>query len=227
MLGVTPRPRNRGACATALVDYGRGIGAWQPKMHKCSTCGIEFQVNRCPDCGGNPLASTEQTRKTLNKYSFLLVPGLLGGLLAYVIYPPLDAGPLTALGFCALSLPLLLQLFSVVRKRLSEDIDRLRKVYVYSSLALMLLALLPLLNGWLDRAPGSPVRTTVIQKTFSRRGSATRHSLTVSSWRPGRTVEELVVGTRTYNNALVGKTITVEVHKGFFGLPWYEDVSSR
>jgi hypothetical protein len=163
----------------------------------------------------------------LNKYSLLLAPGLLGGLLAYVIYPPLDAGPLVAFGLCALFLPFVLQLFSVVRKRLSEDVDRLRMVYVYSSLALLLLALLPLLNGWLDRAPGSSVRTTVIQKTYSRRRSATRHSLTVSSWRPGRSVEELVVGTRTYNNALVGKTITVEVHKGFFGLPWCGDVSSK
>jgi len=178
-------------------------------------------------CGGNPLPSTEQTRKTLNKYSFLLAPGLLGGLLAYVIYPPLDAGPLVVLGLCVFALPLVLQLFSVVRKRLSEDVRWLRKVYVYSSLALLLLALVPLLNGWLDRSPGSAVRATVIQKAFSRRGSATRHSLTVSSWRPGRSEEELVVGTRSYNNALVGKTITVEVHKGFFGLPWYGDASSK
>src|SRR5713101_8394188 len=101
---------------------------------------------------------------------------------------------------------------------------RLRTAYVYSSFALLLLSLLPLLNGWLDRSPGSAVRTTVIQKTAVHRGSTTRHRLTVSSWRPGRSVEELVVGAHTYDNAYIGKTITVEVHKGFFGLPWYGNV---
>jgi hypothetical protein len=196
-------------------------------MQTCSTCGVEFQVSRCPNCGGNPFTSAKATRKALNKYSLLLAPGLLGDLLAYVIYTPLDGGPLVALGLCVFSLPFVLQLFSIVRKRLNDEVNRLRTAYVYTSLALALLALLVLLNGGLDRAPLSAVRTTVTQKSFSRRRDTTSYHLTVSSWRPGRSVEELSVGARLYNNVFVGKTITVGVHKGFFGLPWYGDVSSN
>jgi predicted RNA-binding Zn-ribbon protein involved in translation (DUF1610 family) len=203
------------------------LGAWQPKMHKCSTCGIEIHVSRCPDCGGNPLPSAGQPRKALNNYSLLLAPGLLVGLLAYIVFPLLDAGPLVALGLCTFFLPLVMQLSSIVRKRLSEDLGRLRTIYVYSSLALLLLALLPLLNGWLDGSPASAVKATVIQKTAVLNRSTTSYRLTVSSWRPGRSVEELRVGARTYDNVFVGNTITVAVHKGFFGLPWDGAVSSK
>src|SRR6266849_8295679 len=109
MLGA-PTPRNRRARITAEVNYGKGVGAWQPKMHKCSTCGIESHVSGCPDCGGNPLPSAGRTRKALNNYSLLLAPGLLLGLLAYIVFPPLDSGPLVALGFCTFFLPLVMQL---------------------------------------------------------------------------------------------------------------------
>jgi len=151
----------------------------------------------------------------------------LGGILAYVIYPPLDAGPLVAFGLCVFLLPFVLKLSSVVRKRLSEDLGRLRTAYVCASFALLLLSLLVFVNGWQDRSPRSPVRATVIQKTSTRHRSTTSYNVIVSSWRPGRSVEELRVGARTYNNAVVGKPVTVGVRKGAFGLPWYEYVSSR
>ena len=148
------------------------------------------------------------------------MPGLLGSLLGYFAYPPLDGGPLLALGVGVFFLPMVLQLVSVTRKRLNEDGGRLRTAYAYSSLALVLLALLLLLNGWLDSSPRSAVRSTVLQKTVTRRKSTTHYRLTVSSWRPGKGEEEFYVGLRTFNRAVVGKTVTVELHKGFFGLPW-------
>ena len=196
-------------------------------MQKGLTCGIEHQVGLSATCAVAPLPPTREIQKALNKYSLLLAPGLLVGLAAYIVFPPLDAGPLVAFGLFLLFLPIVLQLLSIIRKRLSDDLDRLRTAYVYSSIALLLLALLLFLNGWLDRSPVNPVTTTVIQKTETRRGSSTGHSLTVSSWRPGRSLEELVVGSHTYNTVFVGKTIAVDMHKGFFNLPWYSGVSSR
>jgi hypothetical protein len=157
----------------------------------------------------------------------LLAPGLLGGILAYIVYTPLDSGPLVAFGLCVFLLPLVLKLSSVMRNRLGEDMDRLRTVYVCASIALMALSLFVFVNGWQDKAPLNAVRATVIQKTSMRHRSTTSYSVIVSSWRPGRSVEELTVGDRTYNTAVVGKPVTVGVYKGAFGLPWYEYVSSR
>ena len=195
-------------------------------MQKCAACGLEFEL-QCPACGDSSLPSRQQARKTLDNYSLLLAPGLLAGFFAYIVFPPLDADAMLALGICILMLPPLMQLWSIVKKRQSEDIGRLRTAYLYSSIVLLLLALLPLLNGWLDKSPTSAVRTTVLQKTSYRHRSGTSYYITVPSWRPGRSDEELRVGSRLYNNVVVGKSVTVEVHKGFFGLPWMGDVSSK
>ena len=194
-------------------------------MQTSSTSGIDLQLSKRPDDGGSSAPSARDARKSLNKYSLLLAPGLLGCLLAYVIYPPLDQGLLVTFGVCVLLLPMTLQLRSIVRNRLSEDAGWLRKAYVYSSLGLALLALLLLLNGGLDRFPRSVVRTRVIQKEVTRDRSGTRYLLTVSSWRPGRSQEDFTVDSRTYNRAVVGKTVTIQLHKGYFGLPWSGNVS--
>jgi hypothetical protein len=196
-------------------------------MQKDLTSGIEVQVRQRPAGSDGSLQPSAQVTKSLNHYSLLLAPGVLAGLLAYVIYPPLDAGPLVAFGMCLLLLPFVLQLSSIVRNRGSEDVDRLRTAFVCASLALLLLSLMVLLNGWRDRSPQSAVRATVIQKTSTRHRSTTSYRVTVTSWRSGRSVEELTVGARTYNNAVIGKPVTVGVHKGAFGLPWYGDVSSK
>jgi hypothetical protein len=196
-------------------------------MLRTLTSGIEVQVGPRPAGSDGSLPPGGQSSKSLNPYSLMLAPGLLGGFLAYVIYPPLDAGPLVAFGLCIFFLPFVLKLSSMVRKRLGEDASRLRTAYVCASLALLLLSLLVLVNGWQDTSPRSAVRATVIQKTSTRSRGGTSYSVLVSSWRPGRSVEELRVGAATYNNTVVGKTVTVGVHKGAFGLPWYEYVSSK
>src|ERR1700686_3610511 len=117
------------------------------------TSGIEVQVSPRPAASDGSLPSGGQSGKSLNPYSLLLAPGLLCGILAYVIYPPLDSGPLVAFGLCVFLLPFVLKLSSVVRKRLGDDAGRLRTVYVCASLALLLLSLLVLVNGWQDKSP--------------------------------------------------------------------------
>jgi hypothetical protein len=180
---------------------------------------IELQLSQRGD------VSAKDATKSLGKCSLLLAPGLLGGMLAYVRYPPLDTGILVTLALGLVSLPLLLQVRSTFRKQLSNDAAWLRTVYVYSSLGLALFAALLLLNGWLDKSPRNLLRTTLIQKKATMGRSGTRYVLTVSSWRPGRSVEEFAVGVSEFNRADVGKTVTVELHKGFFGLPWSGNIS--
>jgi hypothetical protein len=86
-------------------------------------------------------------------------PGLLGSMLGYIVYPPLDAGPFLAFVSCVFCLPIPLQLASVLRKRLREDAGWSRTVYACSNLALMLLALLLFLNGRLDDSPSTDAST--------------------------------------------------------------------
>lgn len=163
--------------------------------------------------------------KSLSWYSLLLAPGIVGTLLGFVVYRPLDSGPLLTLGCCILFLPMVMQLASVVRKRLAEDAGMLRTAYAVSGLALAALGFVVFLNGRLDSAPESLARSTVIRKSITKGRSTTYYTLTVSSWRPGRTEEDFLVGPRTFNRAAVGKTARIELHSGYFGLPWSGGIS--
>jgi hypothetical protein len=70
------------------------------------------------------------------------------------------------------------------------------------------------------------VQATVTQKNITRGRRSVTYTLTVRSWRPGKSNEDLEVNAATYQNAGVGQKITVQIHKGFFGLPWYSGVST-
>jgi len=175
--------------------------------------------------------------------------------LVLAFYPPLDLHPLIVLMMCVFFLLVVLQLLSRLRKRLGNDGRALevpvttvktrrffltrsqnhmalesslpwRMFYVAWFAVLMLFVLLLFLNGPLDKSPRSDVRVTVIRKEVDNGGRFGPHYyLVVSSWRPGRSSENLRVGSQVFERAIVGKSVTVELHKGYFGLPWYGSVS--
>jgi hypothetical protein len=191
-----------------------------------SSSAVEIQLSEREHARGSS-PSGKDIKKSLSNYSHLLAPGVLGGIFAMIVYPPLDQGLLVTCGLCVLFLPLVLQLRSILRKRLGEEIEQLRRAYVYSSIALATVALLLVLNGRLDRSPAQVMRATVIQKTETSSKGATRYTLTVSSWRPGRKTEDFRVSSYQFRRAAIGKRVTVEVHKGYLGLPWSSNVSLK
>jgi hypothetical protein len=83
------------------------------------------------------------------------------------------------------------------------------------------------LNGALDRSPANYVRATVVEKTAPIGHREAQYSLRVSSWRPGRTFEDLNVGSREFARAMVRKHVIVEMHQGYLGMPWYAKVTSE
>jgi hypothetical protein len=173
--------------------------------------------------GGIELPSTRNAREL--RYIFWLVPGFLGSLLAYYLYPPIIGDSrfrslwLVGLFVLALVLP---RLWNIVRKRPSDDMA-FPAACVFSSLAYALIALLFLLNGGLDRFPPSEVRTTVIRKVATVK--QTKYHVIVSSWRPDKAEEDFTVDPAIFRRTVVGKTVTVELHKGFFGVPWSGNIS--
>jgi hypothetical protein len=149
-------------------------------------------------------------------------------MLTQGLYHPLDARVPMGLMLSLFLVPVTLQMLSFLRKRPRQHVGRWRLLYICSSLALLVLALLLFLNGGMDGSPLNRVRTTVIRKTVITSGKgSTRYNLTVSSWRPGRNVENFNVVRSVFDRTVVGKTATVEVHKGFFGLPWLGSISAE
>jgi hypothetical protein len=91
--------------------------------------------------------------------------------------------------------------------------------------ALLLLAFLLAGNGWLDKATPKRVQATVVYR-HSSEGRRVSYQLTVvPSWRPGRRTETLNVGRTVYNRTHDLETISLDLHPGYFHLPWYDHVA--
>ena len=153
-----------------------------------------------------------------------MTPGVFLTFLALSEYPPVNARLPMAMMLCIFILPVVLMMLSFVLKRLNENVKTWRILYVSSSVALLLLAILLFLNGGLDRSSPNVVTTRVIRKAVIR-GRSTQYNLTVSSWRPGRSIENFNVAFSVFDRTDVGKIITLEVHEGIFGLQWHGKIS--
>jgi hypothetical protein len=155
-----------------------------------------------------------------------MIPGVFFSLHEQAAYPPLNARVPMGFLLSIFLLPVAIHMSSFLRKQPSEHEGRWRSLYICSSLALMLLALLLFLNGRLDTSLVNQVRVTVVKKVVLSSGKgATQYNLTVSSWRPGRSIENFNVVRIVFDRAVVGKTVTVDLHDGFLHLPWMGKIS--
>ena len=192
-------------------------------MKDFSTDGIELQVTKASDFGALPVAPRLDVKRLL--YFFLLIPALMVSQMPLGIYPPLDSRLPMGVIICAFLLSAVLQLTGIVQRQPAGQVGWRRTVYIGSGLALPLLGILLFMNGKLDRSTPQDVSATVIHKIAPIGYRQAQYRLIVSSWRPGRSFEDLNVNSRQFQSAIVGKRISIEMHKGSFGLPWYSHIS--
>ena len=195
-------------------------------MQRLSADRIQFQLGRPANFGTSRIPTKLNVMQVL--YVLLMTPGVFATFLALSWYPPINARLPMAAMLCLFLLSAVLMVLNVVIKRPNKEAKTWRTLYISSSVALLLFAILLFLNGGLDRSPTNEVRTTVIRKAVLRgRYGAKQYNLTVSSWRPGRSLENFNVALNVFNGTAVGKIITVEMHKGFLGLPWHGKISTQ
>jgi hypothetical protein len=192
-------------------------------MQNRSTGGMELKVSRRSGGGEPAFTSSVDVKQLL--YFLLLVPGVAVSLLPLGVYPPRDARIPVGAIVCAFLISAVLRLSSLVQRQPGKDFGRRRTISTWAGLALPLIAILLFLNGRLDSSPRRVVRATVIGKTAPIGTREAQYGIRVTSWRPGRRSEDLNVGSRVFARAVLGKGVTVELHKGFLGLPWYDHIS--
>jgi predicted RNA-binding Zn-ribbon protein involved in translation (DUF1610 family) len=193
----------------------------------CSSCGVEFAVRSCPKCGASVAIARRKANQALVKYSYAILAGLLGILIADHYFPLLDRNAVLVIGLCVFFAPVIFHIVSSVRKRLGLDLGRLQKAYLAAGGISTFLALLVACNGAFDRSAATELRTSVIRKQAMRGRSGPSYTLKVRSWRGGRATEDLAVNARVYRDASVEKPVVVEMHGGAFGLPWYGAISTE
>lgn len=165
--------------------------------------------------------------KALGKYSYPMIGGLFGIVIADRFFPLLDRNNFFIVGLCAFFAPVLFHVVSGVRKRLLLDVGRLQRAYLSAGAVIVFLALLITCNGAFDKSSATPVRTSVLHKQVVRGKSGPSYTLRVRSWRAGRATEDLGVNAATYRSISMEKGVVVEMHVGCFGLPWYSEVFSE
>ncbi len=194
-------------------------------MQTSSTGGMELKLSKRADSGGGTGAPGVDARKVL--YFLLLIPALMIALMPLGVYPPLDVRlPMGSIvgAFLLSAIP---QLVSIAQRQAGNGAGWWRRVSICSGVALPLLGVLLFLNGKLDKSSPHEVSATVIRKSAPIGYRQAQYHLGVTSWRPGRRIEDLNVGGRVFERAVVGKRVTVELHEGFFGVTWCGKISPQ
>ena len=162
----------------------------------------------------------------MKPYVWILLAGICGTIVAAHFYPPLDMNPTMLIALIIFFAPMAINVFLQVRKQLAPNLEFVNAAYKYAGWGLVVFAACLFLNGALDRHPSMQAHTRVSQKSVSRGRGGPTYSLTLDpSWRDGRTQERLDVSGATFASVRTGERVSVDVHRGWFGLPWFSRVS--
>jgi hypothetical protein len=192
------------------------------QMTNQSPGGIEIGLRKRSD-SGQP-ASTSTLDVTQLFYFLLLIPALFVAQMPLGIYPPLDTRLPMGLIIGTFLLSAIPRLMNIRQRPQSNNVQWWKVMSTCAGLILPLIGIMVFLNGKLDTSPRSDVRTTVIRKIAPAGYRQAQYIVVVSSGRSGRSEEALNVNSPVFERARVGKTVTIEMRQGHFGLPWVANV---
>jgi hypothetical protein len=199
----------------------------QSTPQTCPLCGTELEDARCPNCDGGSVLSARGVPKALTLHCLFTGAGLVA--LAYVIddvYKLLDASNFFHIGLALLCVPFFFHWRYGSRKPpRPADLSVARTVQICAGIVIWCLVVLVDCNGALDRSV-MPTQANIVTSQTGQGRFGESYSIIVESWRPGIASETLSVNAQTYEGALTSRTVTVDIHRGFFGWPWYSDVQT-
>jgi hypothetical protein len=156
---------------------------------------------------------------------FAPLTGLIGSMIAILLYPPLDR---IHFGIAiVLFLPsVFLSRYIQRKQKRGDDVSTFFPMTNWVAFAPLCVAAVLLANGALDHSPIESHPGVVTQKLVSR-GKSNSYYLETPSWRSGRSFEKLQVSYRVYTQFQINDPIVVEVHRGAFGIPWLGAVRKK
>jgi hypothetical protein len=193
----------------------------------CIKCARPFEGQHCPLCGGFPALSSKQIDKSLNPYMAVLVVGLGACMLGVPFWGLVDAYPPLVAGWIIFAVPILTHVILSAGERRPPNSAVVKAVFRLSAVLMIALPVLLFANRAFDRSPARRVYTVVTLKSFSSGRGSTDFLTVAPSWRPERTQEQLIVSGPTFSSVYKGEPVAITVHKGLFGLSWYDHVVPR
>jgi hypothetical protein len=146
--------------------------------------------------------------------------GVIALLAVMVTYQPLDDTLIYWIGAAPCMIPAVLINVAWRKQQGGGDLRSFLPGAVWIAIGCLFLPMVLLTNGALDRSPVESHHQVVTRTilTHGRRGSV-GYYLELTSWRANRTHEKLMVYERWYLVAKPGDPVTVETHRGAFGIP--------
>ena len=163
-------------------------------MQHCSKCGQTYDAESCPSCSNATQISSYigwEKDKSLDKYAYFMLAGLLGVWLANGVYKLLDEetlfGATLALFFGAGGIFFWL---SWACSPMPWHLPFVKRMFAFVVVALFLSSAFVILNGALDHYPPVQAETRVVRTYRADYRSKDFHIVVSPSWRLGRNQED-------------------------------------
>lgn len=178
----------------------------------------------CPRCGNAPTVPWRKFNKSLTGAFWVLI---LGGIVAFFVTSRLlDRLPVLLLSLILWVGPLIVRYLAVRGKWADSHQRIMRMVFRWAAIAMAGMIAIIVANSSLDRVPATEIHLYVLAKSSHAGKGGPDYVLIVGpSWRAGRDREALDVGRDIFSRAHVGGAVSIDLHPGFFHLPWYNNVS--
>jgi hypothetical protein len=162
------------------------------------------------------------------RVSRLLLMWPLAGVIVLVAvmtaYQPLDEALVYWIGGAPCVITAVLINVAWRREQDGRDVRSFFPRTVWLAVGCLLLPMALLANGALDRSPVESHRQIVTRAILEHRKGSTSYYLELTSWRGNGTHEKVMVSQRWYLGAKPGDAMTVETHRGAFGIPLFLSV---
>ncbi len=152
--------------------------------------------------------------------------GLIGTMLAILIYPPLERSFYSVSVFILFAICIVLVSQLQKRQKRGDDVSSFFPMITWAALVPLGVAAVLFVNGGLDRSLVESHRVLVMQKTI-RHGKSYSYYLKTSSWRANHSSEELQVSYPVFGQFQNNDMAIVEVHRGALGIPWLGNIRTE
>lgn len=167
----------------------------------------------------------QEFNRSLRNYELILLAGIVTIPITNRFYPALDSNLILGSCFAAFLGPVLLHVWFINRQVVPSRVDLVKGIYKSAAITMVVFAAFFFANGALDRFPPVQISSRVMTKTIVT-GKGVSYRLVVSpSWR-GRDDEHLQVTRAIFLSVQVGDTVTIDVHHGAIGIPWFSNVKA-
>jgi hypothetical protein len=188
----------------------------------CPECGKAFDGDQCWVC----VTRRADIEETFSLSLPVALAGIIGTIIAFGTYPPLESNSLVDYSIPALFIiPGAIVLVLELSWRLARYALFVRLMFVLVAATFVMTASYYFLNGLLDGSTPVEAKAVVSEKYINHGRGSTYNLVWTLSWNQKNNIKgSMGVRRETFSAAEPGDSVRVMIHPGEFSQAWYSDV---